>query len=174
MTLRDEIEALVERDNRMSAHHLGAGRVVPDQLHPVREDVERLTKSRASYKARAVVESFHAQVEGRAMRPLDQVVPGFRQSLAAPLSRDGVTVSSVRLDPRQIVEVLCEAEDFEYDLPIFLVNPSLLVADPLGDVEVIVGEDGNGDPIVQRYREDPTQAMVDVLVRLRNRQVGGA
>lgn len=149
----------------------------------ISDDVERVVAKgimkRSEVLARAVVESFHAQVGKRPMRPVDTKFVFTSRSqepmdLNAPtlMESNGVAIKKCALEERGIVEVVCTAEDFAFDNPIYIVNPPLLVEDPNGTIERVVGEDELGNPITQRYREDPTQAMIDILADLKNE--GGA
>jgi len=180
MSLREDVEWFAHRDSGLGEHHLGPHRVKEDELHPPRKDLERLSKERVRYKAKAVVEAFHAKASGRLMRSLDQEPSDITYLSTTSVDLDvptllesrGVEIKKCAFDFRGIVEVHCVAKDFVYDNPVYLVNPPMLVEDKDGDVEGVDEDAESGDPIILRYKEDPTQAMFDILVELKDE--GGA
>lgn len=155
MTLMEEVEELAARDG--------------DAKEPGQK-----VDNRAKYLAKAMVEDFHAKRENRSRRPLDSE-PAQKSKANAPpnakgpalMDLDGIAIKRCALDERGIVEVVCESPDFTFDNPVYIVNPPLLVEDENGDIERVVGEDELGNPIVQHFREDPTQAMIDLLADLK-------
>lgn len=155
MGLREDIEA-----------HVDSKRPAPK---------EELSKTRSEYGARAVVEAFYAGLEGRAMRPLDQEPASTTRANTRPDTKaetllttpSGIEIKRCAVDDRGIVDVVCTAPDFGFDNPVYIVNPPLLVEDENGTIEQVVGEDELGNPIVRKYREDPVEAMVQVLTDLK-------
>jgi len=134
----------------------------------IREEIDKLPpKSAAEYKAKALVEIFHSNVENRNMRSLDNEPEYKAQGKSVVdtevlLERKGVRIHTCAYDSRGIVEIMCTSDNFVYDLPIYIVNPPLLVEDNDGHISIVREE------TVRHYREDPIQAMVDLLVDLKN------
>lgn len=123
--------------------------------------------------ARSVVAAFRDRAEGKARRPgrEDDIVarpPTREPRIDVPtlLESHGVKVKSCELDNRGLVEVVCDADDFDFDNPIYIVNPPLLVPDDGGEVAV-VSEDEKGAPVTRRYREDPAEALLLLLADLK-------
>lgn len=178
MGLREEIENAVAIKHKIDPHHKGVHRVELNERHPnPHVQPESTEQSRKDYTIRAVVEDFHARAEARARRRLEEEPVDIAEHKAfittpSKVASGGVRIHKCAYDSRGAVEVMASADDFAYDLPIYIVNPPLLVADPAGDVEMVVGQDELGNPITETYREDPTQAMIEILADLR--QEGGA
>jgi len=171
--IQEEIQSLVERDTHTDPHHLGPGRVDVRQMHPSKKDLKKVSKVRASYKARAVVEAVHALKDQRPMNALDSFPAdvSYGEERGVDLSREptlvernNITVKKCAYDYRGAVAVHCVASDYVFDLPIYLVSPSILVEDENGDIEVIEDPD-QGDTL--KFKEDPVEAMFQVLVSLK-------
>lgn len=143
MSLRDEIQALVARDNELTPHHMSVHRVRRNELHPPLVDGESVSKSVSTYGARATVEDFHARLESRSRRPVDtDNIPTSdgESHIDDPVVHtarvDGVTVriQSVTLKDDEMVEVWCKGIEADR-LPIYFVNPPLIALAEDGDIE---------------------------------------
>ena len=84
-------------------------------------------------------------------------------------AKRAVTIETLRAVPEDdyleiVISWTKDGVPRPFSNPWRIVNPPLLVPDPAGDVE-IPSQDIDGNPQVERFREDPLAVLVDLMER---------